>query len=40
MGDPKREILSSLDLHGIKVPNEHWTNFSEKHKMWMRLLNN
>lgn len=38
-GDLKREIISALDQRGVKVPEEHRTNFSQKYNDWLRSLN-
>jgi transposase len=37
-GDLKREIIGSLDQHGIKVPAEFKTNFSNKFNEHVRKL--
>lgn len=37
-GDLKREVLAHLLQKGVKVPDEHRTNFTQKHIAWMRSL--
>lgn len=37
-GDLKREIISSLDRHGVKMPAEFKTDFSDKYIAYVRSL--
>jgi transposase len=38
-GDLKREIVSSLDQHGVKTPSDYRVNFTKKYIEWLRSLN-
>ena len=38
-GDLKREIISSLDQHGVKAPSDYRISFTKKYTEWLRSLN-
>lgn len=38
-GDLKREIISSLDQHGVMKPSDYRVNFTKKYIEWLRSLN-